>query len=32
MLFQIADYAQRKSMSVEEIEKWLRSCLAYDSE
>ncbi|KAL5463871.1 hypothetical protein EMCRGX_G032815 [Ephydatia muelleri] len=28
----IADYAQRKSMSVEEIEKWLRSCLAYDSE
>lgn len=29
---QIADYAQRKNMSVEVVEKWLSSCLAYDSE
>lgn len=27
---QVQDYAQRKGMEVEEVEKWLASCLAYD--
>lgn len=27
---QIVDYAARKSMPVEEIERWLSQCLAYD--
>ena len=28
---QIVDYAQRKNQSVEEIERWMRSNLSYDS-
>ena len=27
---QVADYAARKGMAVEEVEKWLGSCLAYE--